>query len=74
MMGQWMGVSKLSSDGVDDHVELEDAEDAAVLVAEVAEVLVVEDSESESGSTAVPSWSSMTLKSSVTFHNTLRPC
>ena len=42
-----MRVSKLSSDGVDDDVESEDAEDAAVLVAEVAEVLIVEDSELE---------------------------
>ena len=50
-----MGVSKLSSDGVDDDVESENAEDAAVLVAEVAEMLIVEDLESESGSTAVPS-------------------
>ena len=39
-MGQWMGVSRLSSDGVDDDVELENAEDATVLVAEVADVMV----------------------------------
>ena len=62
MVGLPMAVSKLSTDGVDES----ESDDIDVLVAdlEVAEVLVAEDSESESGNMAVPSPSSMTLNSS----------
>src|SRR5882672_794373 len=62
MIGQPMVVSKSSPDGVDDEVE---SDDAKVLVAdsEVAEVLVPEDSESESGN-MVASQSSVILNSS----------
>ena len=62
MIGWPMVVSKSSPDGVDDEVESDDAE---VLVAdsEVAEVLVPEDSESESGN-MVASWSSVIFISS----------
>jgi len=51
MIGQPMVVSKSLPDGVDDEVESDDA-DVLVADLEVAEILVPEDSKSESGNMA----------------------